>query len=52
MNPLYSCINDACGYIEKKGVNKYLIIDSINKNKELLKKYMMFLVELWVKLKK
>ena len=36
----------------KKGVNKYLIIDSINKNKELLKKYMMFSVELWVKLKK
>ena len=26
-------------YIEEKGVNKYLIFDSTNKNKELLKKY-------------
>ena len=39
MNPLYLCINHANGYIEEKGVNKYLIFDPINENKELLKKY-------------
>ena len=27
------------GYIEEKGVNKYLIFDSTDDNKELLKKY-------------
>ena len=31
MNPLYLLINHASGYIEEKGVNKYLIFD----NKEL-----------------
>ena len=39
MNPLYLLINHANGYIEKKGVNKYLIFDSTDENKELLKKY-------------
>ena len=39
MNPLYLLINHANGYIEEKGVNKYLIFDSTNENKELLKKY-------------
>ena len=39
MNPLYLCINHASGYIEKKGVNKYLSFDPIDENKELLKKY-------------
>ena len=32
-------IAHANGYIEEKGVNKYLIFDSTDKNKELLKKY-------------
>ena len=32
-------VNHASGYIEEKGVNKYLIFDSIDENKELLKKY-------------
>ena len=27
------------GYIEEKGVNKYLIFDSTDESKELLKKY-------------
>ena len=27
------------GYIEEKGVNKYLVFDSTDENKELLKKY-------------
>ena len=36
---MYLCVNHTCRYIEEKGVNKYLIIDSIDKNKELHKKY-------------
>ena len=39
VNPLYLRIDHANGYIEEKGVNKYLIFDSTDKNKELLKKY-------------
>ena len=39
VNPLYLTINRAGGYIEQKGVNKYLIFNSIDENKELLKKY-------------
>ena len=39
VNPLYLLINHARGYIEEKGVNKYLIFDSRDENKELLKKY-------------
>ena len=36
-------VNHANRYIDEKGVNKYLIFDSIEKNKELLKKY----VDVW-----
>ena len=32
-------VNHANGYIEEKSVNKYLIFDSTDENKELLKKY-------------
>ena len=32
-------VNYASEYIEEKGVNKYLIFDSTDENKELLKKY-------------
>ena len=39
VNPLYLLVNYASGYIEEKGVNKYLIFDSTDENKELLKKY-------------
>ena len=39
LNPLYLFINHANGYIEEKGVNKYLIFDSTDENKELLKIY-------------
>ena len=35
---MYLLINHANGYIEEKGVNKYLIFDSTDENKELLKK--------------
>ena len=36
---MYLLIDHASGYIEEKGVNKYLIFDSIDEDKELLKKY-------------
>ena len=40
VNPLYLPINHANGYIEEKNGNKYLISDdSVNENKEVLKKY-------------
>ena len=39
VNPLYLLINHANGYIEEKGMNKYLIFDSTDESEELLKKY-------------
>ena len=39
VNPLYLGITHANGYIEEKDANKYLVFDSTNENKELLKKY-------------
>ena len=49
VNPLYLTISHASGYIEEKGVNKYLVFNSMelhstelhstDENKELLKKY-------------
>ena len=39
VNPLYLIINHASGYVEEKSVNKYLIFDSTDENKELLKGY-------------
>ena len=39
VNPWYLLIDHASGYIEEKGVNKYLVFDSTDENKELLKKY-------------
>ena len=38
-NLLYLRINHASGYIEEKSVNKYLVFDSTDENKELLRKY-------------
>ena len=38
VNPLYLIVDHASGYIEEKGVNKYLVFDSTDENKELLKK--------------
>ena len=52
VNPLYLTISHASGYIEEKGVNKYLVFDSTDENKELLKNTMMFLMELETKSKK
>ena len=39
VNPLYLSINHASGYIEEKNGNKYLTFDSVDENKEVLKKY-------------
>ena len=44
VNPLYLTISHASGYIEEKGVNKFLVFDLIelhskDENKELPKKY-------------
>ena len=39
VNPLYLNITHSNGYIEEKGVNKYLVFVSTDENKELLKKY-------------
>ena len=39
VNPLYLTIAHANGYIEEKGLNKYLVFISADENKELLKKY-------------
>ena len=36
VNPLYLLINHVNGYIEEKGMNKYLIFESTDENKELL----------------
>ena len=49
VNPLYLLVNHTNGYIEEKSGNKYLIFDSTDENKELLKKTMMFGMELKAK---
>ena len=39
VNPLYLGITRVNGYIEEKGMDKYLVFDSTDENKELLKNY-------------
>ena len=39
VNPLYLGITHVNGYIEEKGMDKYLVFDSTDENKELLKNY-------------
>ena len=39
INPLYFIIFEIDGYTEKKNGNKYLILTSTDKNKEVLSKY-------------
>ena len=46
VNAFYLLINHASGYTEEKGVHKYLIFDSTDENKELLKNTTMFGMEL------
>ena len=48
---MYLRIDHANGYIEERNGNKYLVFDSVDKNKELLKNTMMFGMELRTKSK-
>ena len=43
VNPLYLIIGKVDGHIEEKNESKYLVFDSTDENKEVLKKY----TELW-----
>ena len=52
VNPLHLIIDHASGYIEEKGVNKYLLLTLQMKTKSYLKNTMMFLMELETKSKK
>ena len=47
VNPLYLIINEVDEYIEEKNRSKYLVFDSTDENKEVLKKY----TELWDRIK-
>ena len=48
VNPVYLLLNHANRYIEEKNGNKYLVFDSTNENKEVLKKY----ADTWDRIKK
>ena len=52
VNPLYLTVDHASGYIEEKGVNKYLVFDSTDEKKELRKKYSDLFNEFRNKIKK
>ena len=39
VNPLYQIVGKTDGYIEERNENKYLVFDSMDKNKEVLEKY-------------
>ena len=47
VNPLYLMIDKLIGHIQEKNQSKYLIFDSANENKEVLKKFN----ELWDEIK-
>ena len=51
VNPLYLRITHANRYIEEKDGNKYIIFDSIDENKELLKNIVRYLMKLEMKSK-
>ena len=48
VNPLYLIINEMIGHFEEKNENKYLVLDEIDENKEVLNKY----EEVWEGIKK
>ena len=52
VNPLYLRTDDASGYIKDDWTHKYLIFDSTDENKELLKRYDKFFNGLIDKIKK
>ena len=39
INPLYLMIDEMIGYFEEENENKYLVLDDVDKNKEVSKKY-------------
>ena len=39
VNPLYLMIDKMIGHFEEKSGNKYLVLDDVNENKEVSKKY-------------
>ena len=43
-NPLYLMIDEMIGHFEEKNKNKYVVLDDVDENKELSKKY----EEVWV----
>ena len=49
VNPFYLRINRASGYIEEQNKNKYLIFNSVDESKEVLKNTQMFRVKLKTK---
>ena len=48
VNPLYLIINEVIGHLEKNNEVKYLVLDEIDENKEVLEKYK----EVWEDIKK
>ena len=48
VNPLYLMIIKVIGHFEEKSVNKYLVLDDVDENKEVSKKY----EEVWEGIKK
>ena len=52
VNPLYLGITHSNGYIEEKSTDKYLVFNSTDENKELLKKYSDVFNEIRNKIKK
>ena len=48
VNPLYFIIDEMIGHFEEKNENKYLVLDEIDENKEVLNKY----EEVWEGIKK
>ena len=48
VNPLYLMINEMIGHFKEKNENKYLVLDDVDENKEVLKKY----EEVWEGIKK
>ena len=48
VNTLYLMLDKMIGHFEEKNGNKYLVLDDVNKNKKVSKKY----EEVWVAIKK
>ena len=48
VNPSYLMINEVMGHFEEKYENRYLVLDDVDENKEVSKKY----VEIWDGIKK